>query len=88
MVAPLVLAPLIAGGALSSVYHVGKAVETSRYWSDYQRNTGCAPRYPFRVGRYDYIRNVGSSMAVFGFARGFGGYVPTRMPNDLMSMYR
>lgn len=83
------MAPLIAGGALTGVYHVGKAVETSRYWSEYQRNTGFTPRYPFRVGRYDYLRGVGGSMAVFGIARGFGGgYVPSRMPNDLMSMYR
>lgn len=48
------VAPLIAAGlALGSVYAVGKTVDDWRYWSDYHRNTGHLPRYPFRAGMGD-----------------------------------
>lgn len=89
MVAPLLMAPLIAGSSLSGVYSVGKAVETSRYWTEYQRNTGRSPRYPFRAGRYDYVRDAGRILGYAGLARGFSyGYHPPRMSNSLQSMYR
>lgn len=41
------------GASLNAVYSVGKAVDSYRYWSDYYRNTGVFPRYPFRAGVFD-----------------------------------
>lgn len=72
-------APLVAGAyalfALGSIssggYHVGKAVENSRFWKDYYRNTHRAPRYPYRVGRYDYLRDF--SKVSYGAGFGFRG---------------
>lgn len=69
------VAPLIAGAyaafALGSVvsggYHVGKALETRRYWQDYYRNTRRSPRYPFRVGYYDYVNSFAMNMYAAGF---------------------
>lgn len=41
-------------GAVYSLYKLGKAVDTYRYWHDYYLNTGYKPRYPFRAGVYDW----------------------------------
>ncbi len=48
--------PLLAGG-LSAIYSAGKAYDNYRFWSDYYRNTGYRPRYPFRAGGYDWMKN-------------------------------
>lgn len=57
MVVPLV--PIIAGVSfgLQSIYNVGKARDTRRYWADYYRNTGFRPRYSYRSGMYDWMKN-------------------------------
>lgn len=48
--------PLLAGG-LSAIYSAGKAYDNYRFWSDYYRNTGYRPRYPFRSGSFDWMSN-------------------------------
>lgn len=55
MVAPL----LLAGAGLSAFYNVGKSIDNWRYWSDYYKNTGYFPRYPFRSGAMDWARDFG-----------------------------
>lgn len=64
------VAPLIAAGlALGSVYAVGKTVDDWRYWSDYHRNTGHLPRYPFRAGMGDGFK-YGSGLS-YGYYKVF-----------------
>lgn len=55
----LPLVPLFAGGAyaLSGIYNVGKAIDTRNYWRSYYANTGFRPRYPYRAGVYDWMKN-------------------------------
>lgn len=56
--------PLLAGGLIAA-YHVGKAYDNYCFWSDYYRNTGYRPRYPFRSGSYDWMSsNVASIYAI------------------------
>lgn len=55
--------PQLAVG-LSALYSVGKAYDGVRFWNDYYKNTGIRPRYPFRAGYFDPMRdaaNVGFS---------------------------
>lgn len=47
------------GGISNGIYAVGKAYDNYRYWSDYYRNTGYRPRYPWRAGMYDWLRDSG-----------------------------
>lgn len=71
MVAPLVAGLVAVGSAMTGVYHVGKAVENARYWSEYTRNTGFAPKYPWRTGYYDSMSSIGASARNFGFSYHF-----------------
>lgn len=51
--------------------------ENKRYWSDYERNTGFSPRYPFRSGSHnDYTRAALSFVAGAGqsFASAYSSY--------------
>lgn len=52
--------PLLMAGsvALGSIYTGGKAFDNFRYWSDYRGNTGFSPKYPFKSGEFDYLRNT------------------------------
>lgn len=67
MVAPLIAVPFLVGSSVGGLYSVGKGIENKRFWRDYARNTHRSPRYPFRAGRYDYIRDFGMSMNATGF---------------------
>lgn len=61
----MVLPALAVGaGALSSIYAVGSAYDSYRYWSDYYRNTGYYPRYPFRSGLMDPLK-IGAEYTTF-----------------------
>lgn len=53
---------LVAGAGLSALYSAGQALDNHRYWSDYYRNTGFRPRYPWRAGQYDWVRDAGYGM--------------------------
>lgn len=76
MVVPAVLAG--AGFALGSVYTVGKALDSRKYWSDYARHTGVTPRYPWRAGANDYLSYASHTMmAPMGFSR-YGRYARSR----------
>lgn len=70
MVAPIL--PLFVGAsfALQTVYNMGKASDTRRYWDSYYRNTGFRPRYPYRAGVYDYLKNDAWMMGAFGRTSG------------------
>lgn len=59
------------GGVLNSIYAVGQAYDSYRYWHDYYRNTGVRPRYPWRAGQYDWMADVGHGMysAAYWFKR-------------------
>lgn len=59
---PLAGGLFLAGGVLNSIYSVGQAYDSYRYWNDYYRNTGVRPRYPFRAGQYDWMADVGHGM--------------------------
>lgn len=50
-----------AGALMGGIYNAGQAYDNYRYWQDYYRNTGYRPRYPFRSGRYDYLRDISDS---------------------------
>lgn len=55
----LPVVPLLLGASfgLSSIYNTGKALDTRAYWNDYYRNTGYRPRYSYRSGMYDWMKN-------------------------------
>lgn len=57
------LLPLFAGVGfgLSTIYNTGKALDNRRYWNDYYRNTGYRPRYPYRAGVYDWMKDFGKT---------------------------
>lgn len=57
-----VLPLLVAGAALGAIYSTGKALDSQRYWSDYYRNTGYRPRYPWRAGQYDWVGDAGRTL--------------------------
>lgn len=83
-VAALMSAGTAGSGIVSSVYTFAREFmasrENSRYWADYQRNTGVTVRYPFRTGYYyDYSRmlgavNSGFKSANWGYGQYSGGY--------------
>lgn len=58
--------PALAYGALAlgSVYQFGKARDAHRYWSDYGRNTGVHVRYPYRSGKYDWMKDLSVGYAL------------------------
>lgn len=56
---PLVPALFTAGAGLNALYGVGNAVDSYRYWTDYYKNTGYFPRYPFRSGAVDWAADLG-----------------------------
>lgn len=50
--------------SMAAVYGVGKSIDSLRYWSDYRKNTGYSPRYPFRSGSLDWMGySAGAGMA-------------------------
>ena len=54
---------LVAGAsALYGLYGAGRALETWKYWADYQKNTGVKPRYPVRAGLYDWMPSAGGTL--------------------------
>lgn len=60
--------PLIAAGVgLNALYGVGQAVDSYRYWSDYYKNTGYFPRYPFRSGGMDWMADFGHTAYNLGY---------------------
>lgn len=61
-----------AGAVMQGIYSVGQAVESNRFWRDYEKNTGYRPRYPWRSGQYDWINSAGSSLSDAGIAYKFG----------------
>lgn len=65
----LSLVPLFAGAsfALTTMYNVGKGLDNHRFWRDYYSNTGYRPRYPYRAGVYDWMKN---DIFIFGSAKG------------------
>lgn len=52
---------LVAGAALGAIYSTGQALDNSRYWNDYARRTGYRPRYSWRAGKYDFVKNYGKA---------------------------
>lgn len=82
------VAGTIASGFGSGAYSVYRSYmggrENSRYWADYQRNTGVTPRYRYRSGySYDYGRMLGgisqgfgASASAYGLYSYHRGYVP------------
>lgn len=61
-----------AGAVLSATYSVGQAVESNRFWSDYEKKYGVRARYPWRSGQYDWLSSAGASMSDFGMSYYFG----------------
>lgn len=61
--------PALAFG-LGAIYSVGRAYDNARFWSDYKKNTGYSPRYPFRSGVYDWMGyGARAGMNYFGYRR-------------------
>lgn len=60
-VLPLLPVAFGLGTALNTIYGVGQAVDSYRYWNDYYKNTGYKPRYPFRAGQFDWMSDLGHS---------------------------
>lgn len=72
MVLPAILGgAMVAGATLKGANDIGKAYDTYRYWSDYQRNTRVHAKYPWRSGVYDYVGLAGSGVSNFARA-GYG----------------
>lgn len=57
---------LIAGIGLSTLYATGKTADSVRFWDDYRKNTGFRPRYPWRAGKYDFVRDYSHLMSGYG----------------------
>lgn len=52
--------PILAYGAytLGAVYGAGRLYDTARYWSNYYKNTGYRPRYPFLKGAGSGVKST------------------------------
>lgn len=57
--------PLLVG-SLSAAYAVGRMSDNVRYWSDYKRNTGYSPRYPWRAGANDWMKYAANAGFSYG----------------------
>lgn len=52
-------------GALGSLYSLGQAYDSMRFWSDYRKNTGRSPRYPFKSRSMDSLKYGAASGYAF-----------------------
>lgn len=85
----MVLPLLMAGAtALGSIYSVGKAYDSVRYWNDYRRNTGFSPKYGFRSGEFDYLRNTASVGFSYGALKNLGRTRPISYHSHYHYHYR
>lgn len=71
MLPMLVYGGLAMAGGLGTLHKGVQYGETLRYWRDYKKNTGYAPRYRARAGYYDNFGVIASGLKAGTYGYGY-----------------